>query len=81
MIGGSRNGVAKVMYRRTTRCLALVKIDIHIFFSFLAELKEVYAKLELDARMVIIPVGFYRNPIKKWRSPQGALFEAQEMIE
>lgn len=63
-----------------------MKIDIHIF-SFLVGLKEVYAELEFVTRIVIgyivviILVGFYRNTINKWRSPQEALFRAQEMIK
>ena len=87
MIGGSKNGVAKVMYHRTTRRLTVVKIDTHIF-SFLAGLKEVYDELlESDNRMVvgynvvIIPVGFYRNTMSKVKSPHEALLQAQEMIE
>ena len=86
IIGGSKDGVAQVMYRRTPRFLPLVKIDIHIF-SFLAGFKGVHAELEFDTRMVIgynfviILVGFYRNTINKRRNPQEALFGAHEMIK
>ena len=86
IIGGSKDGVAQGMYRRTTQCLALVRMDIHIF-SFLAGFKGGYAENRVQCEnghrlqyVVIILVGFYRNIINKSRSLQMDLFRAQEMI-
>ena len=82
MIGSKRNGIAKGLRLSRSRRLTVVKIYNHIW-SLLAGLIEVCIQIQSDKSLVIgynvviIPVGFYLNTLRKWPYPQEALSQVQ----